>query len=358
MAFSRDKQILVAVVVLGSLGAAVYFQQKKDAKVGVETLSSAELPNVNGTEDLDKFEITNGDKGQVVLEKKEDKWWVTKPVNALANQSNMKQMIDNLKELKATELVASNATDDVKKGYDLDTGKALHVTGYKGGDKKVDDYFGKSGSRGEMMMVEGKSQIYSITGYAVYMYNRDVKGWRDTEIFKFDDGTANSVTINNTHGLFSFTKAGDKWVGTMNNKPIDHFDDDKPHAVLANYKALNAEDFADGKPAAETGLDKPDSTVVITLKDDAGKFTLHVGKAAPNGTSRYAQKDGSETVFIIGTMASDYATAEVTKFQKSADAGAGKSDAGPAPGGMPPGMGGPGGMPPRPGMPPGHPMPR
>src|SRR5438552_719044 len=105
---TRDKQILVAFVVLAGLGAAVYFQQKKDSKVGVETIASAELPVAHGTEDLDKFEITNGDKGQVVLEKKEDKWWVVKPVSALGNQSNIKQMVDNLKELKVTDLVAAN----------------------------------------------------------------------------------------------------------------------------------------------------------------------------------------------------------------------------------------------------------
>src|SRR5580704_10268048 len=177
MALTRDKQILIAVVVLAGLGGGVYFQQKKDAKIGVETISSAELPAIGGSEDIDKFEITNGEKGQVVLEKKDEgKWWVTKPLMALANQSNIKQMIDNLKELKATDLVASNPTEDIKKGYELDSAKAVHVIGYKAGDKKVDDYFGKSGGRGEMMMLEGKPNIYSATGYAVYMYNRDLKG--------------------------------------------------------------------------------------------------------------------------------------------------------------------------------------
>src|SRR5580692_11561113 len=171
MAISRDKQIVGAVVVLAGLAAAVYGQQKRDSKIGAETLSSTELPNINGTEDLDKFEITNGEKGQVVLEKKDDKWWLTKPVNALANQTNVKQLIDNLKELKATEIVAANATDDLKKSYDLDAPKAVHVLAFKAGDKKVDDYFGKSGSRGEMMTVGGNSAIYSASSFSVYMYN-------------------------------------------------------------------------------------------------------------------------------------------------------------------------------------------
>ena len=344
MAFTRDKQILTAVIVLAGLGAAVYFQQKKDAKIGVETISSAELPAVSGSEDLDKFEITNGDKGVIVLEKKEEgKWWVTKPVNALGNQTNIKQMIDNLKELKATDLVAANPTEDIKKGYELDPAKAIHVVASKAGDKKVDEYFGKSGGRGEMMMIEGKPNIYSASGYAVYMYNRDVKGWRDTEIFKFDDATANTAMVENTHGVISFTKANDAWVGTNNGKPIDRFDDDKVKALLVNFKSLAAEDFGEGKSPVETGLDRPEATVTFTLKDNAGKFVLKVGKVA-TGTSRYAQKEGADTVYVIGSMPSDFATTDITKFQKPVDGG-GAPEAAPPPK-LPT-------MPPR--MPPGHP---
>jgi hypothetical protein len=344
MASSRDKQIVVALVVLCGLGVAVYFQQKKDSRIGVAPVASSQLPTVNGTDDLDKFEIQNGEKGQVVLEKKDDKWWLTKPVTAMANQSNLKQLIDNLKEIKATEVVASNVTDDLKKSYELDPSKAVHVVGYKGGDKKVDDWFGKSGSRGEMMMVEGKNEVYSVSGFAVYMYNREVKNWRDTEIFKFDEATANTLTIDNTHGLFSFTKADDKWKGTFKGQAIDRYDEDKPKNMLMTYKNLNAEDFGDGKSPADTGLDKPESTVTITLKDNAGKFVLHVGKVS-TGSSHYAQKDGSDTIFIIGAGPSDWATTDESKFQKAADAGA-KSDAGGSTASM--------NRPPRPGMP-GHP---
>jgi hypothetical protein len=354
MAISRDKQIVGAVVVLAGLAAAVYGQQKRDSKIGAETLSSTELPNINGTEDLDKFEITNGEKGQVVLEKKDDKWWLTKPVNALAKQTNVKQMVDNLKELKATEVVASNATDDVRKSYELDPTKAVHVVGYKAGEKKVDDTFGKSGSRGEMMMVQGKNNVYSSSGFSVYMYNRDAKGWRDTEIFKFDDATASTATIDNAHGQLSFTKGGDKWVGTFKGQPIERFDEDKAKNLLSTFKGLSAEDFGDGKSPSETGLDQPEGTVTINLKDNAGKYVLHVGKVS-TGTSRYAQKEGSDTIFIVGVTPSEYATTDVGKFQKSLDGGAAKSDAGPpAVASRPGGPGGPG-MPPGMHLPPGHP---
>lgn len=347
MALSRDKQIGVALVVLAALGAGVYFQQKKDAQVGsTPAKAQADLPSINGTEDLDKITITNADKGVFELVKDGDKWMLDKPVHALANQANVKQLIDNLKEVKVTEVVANTATDDLKKTYDLDATKAVHVVAFKGAEQKVDDTFGKNGSRGEMVMTAGKPGIYAAKGFSVYLYNREQKGWRDTEVFKFDDGAVSSVAIQNKTGDFSFTKGGDTWAGTFKGKPLDKFDSGKVGTMLVSYKGLQADDFGDGKSPSETGLDQPDATVTITLKDNAGKYILHVGKTA-SGSSHYAQKDGDKTVITIANGASDWATADLAKFQKVADAGAASSAT--ASSKPPPGMPG------RPGMPPGHP---
>jgi hypothetical protein len=333
---SRDKQIILGVVVLAGLGGLVYYQQKKDAQVGTPHTTAADLPDIKGPEDVDKISITNGDKGEVVLERvpgpaladggSGDKWEVTKPVKAPANQSNVKSLVDNMKELKAKELVAGAPTDDVKKSMGLDPAHALHVMTWKGADKKLDDTFGSSSGRGEMMMVEGKPAIYAASGYSSYLYNREVKTWRDQEIFKFDDANASQLTISNKNGDFSFTK-GDKWSGTLKGKPIERFDEEKVKDALRAFKALNADDFGDGKSDADTGLDKPEATVMINLKDNAGKYVLHVGNTQ-TGSSRYAKKDGDETTFVIASWTADWATANAEKFAKPVtDAGAPK-DAG------------------------------
>jgi Domain of unknown function (DUF4340) len=323
MALSRDKQIAVALVALIGLGSAVYFQQKKDAQIGTGAKSSADLPALNGPEDLDKISITNAEKGVFVLAKEGDKWMLTQPVHALANQNNVKQLIDNLKELKTTELVSAAGTDDLKKSYDLDTAHAVHVVAWKGADQKVDDTFGKTGSRGEMAMVGDKPAIYAAKGFSISLYNREQKGWRDTEIFKFDDANASSVAIDNTHGSFSFTK-GEKWAGTFTGKPIDRYDDTKVGQMVTAFKSLQADDFGDGKAPSDTGLDKPAGTITIALKDNAGKYVLHVGKSA-SGSSYYAQKEGDATVFTVNKGAAEWVTAEESKFQKAPDAGAASS---------------------------------
>ena len=343
---NNTQKISIGVVVLAVLGFAVYKQAKKDQSIGTATAekTTGELPDIKGSEDVDKIEIKNADKTDVVLEKKGDAWRVTKPVDFPANQANVKSVLDNLKELKASDVVDPTPTDDVKKTYQLDDAHAVHVIAWKGAEKKVDDFFGKTGGRGQMVMVEGKPAVYAATGYSSFLYPRDVKNWRDTEILKFDDANAIQVTIDKTGGeaapsagsdagakkvepgVFSFTKNGDHWAGTWKGKPIERFDEDKVKEALRAFKALNADDFADGKTAADTGLDHPESTVTVVLKDNSGKYVLKVGKNA-TGTARYVQKDGSDVIYVISGSSADWTVPEEGKFQHPADAGAPK-DAG------------------------------
>src|SRR5262249_6809157 len=162
--------------------------------------TAADLPEIKPPDDSDKLVIKNGDKPEVVLEKKGDKWELTKPVNAPANATTVKSTLDNLKELKAKEVIISTPNDDQKKEFEFTPEKQLHLQVWKGGDKKLDATFGKSGARGQMAMVEGKPAIYAVTGYSSYLYAKEPKGWRDAEIFKFDDANVNQMTIEKKDG--------------------------------------------------------------------------------------------------------------------------------------------------------------
>src|SRR5262249_54351234 len=155
-------------------------------------------------------------KSDVVLEKDGDAWKVTKPVAFAANQQNVKSLLDNLKELKLKDTI-DNGTGQYAT-YELDDDKAVHTQVYKGADKALDLYFGKSGSRGQMTRIGGKDGVYVASGYSGYMYSREVKDWRDREILKFEDGNVISAEIDNSHGKFSFSKNDDKWSGTNKGK--------------------------------------------------------------------------------------------------------------------------------------------
>ena len=122
---SRDKLILVGVVVLGILGALVYQQSKKDEAIGRPAVTATDFPTVSAPDDVDKISITNGDKGEVVLEKVPDPkgeptdagaatmWVLSKPVSAPANQQAIKDIIGNLKDVKVESQVNLKLDDDL-----------------------------------------------------------------------------------------------------------------------------------------------------------------------------------------------------------------------------------------------------
>jgi hypothetical protein len=329
---SREKLIVLGVVVLGLLGVLVYQQVKKDEAIGRPAAVATELPTVSAPEDIDKVSVTNGDKGEVIVEKVPDPkgeptdagpamlWVMTKPVKAPASQQAMKDLVANLKDLKIESQINLKLDDEVRKEKQLDPGHAVHVVAWKGGDKKTDAFFGKSGTAGQLAIVASKPDaVWAAKGYSAYLYTKEPKDFRDKEIFKFDDAVVTQVTVTNSHGTSSFTK-GEGWAGTHDKKPIARFDQEKLKDLLRAYKSLSADDFGDGKSPADTGLDKPEATVSIRLGD--GKtYELDVGKVSA-GTNRWARRAGDDAVYQITNYAAEWAVSDASKYQATADAGA------------------------------------
>ena len=348
-----EHKIYAAVAILLVLIGAFYFSRQKEKQsdaAHAPTAASADMPAIalpkDDVDKITKLEIKNADKGSVTLEKKGETWELTAPVSAKAEQSNVKSLLDNLKDLKIKDTIAK--TGDLYAQYDLTDDKGVHVVAYKGADKAIDLYFGKSGSRGQVVRIGGKDGVYVGGGYSAYLYTREVKNWRERTIVKFEDANAIGVTVENKNGYFSFSKNGDAWAGSMTlvgkdgklnkepEKKWEKYDGDKVKDLLRAYKALNAEDFGDEK--SDTGIAdavQNGGIVRIKLKDNAPEVVIKVGKNS-KGSSRFAQKDGSDIVYTISSWSADWATASQTKFEKSD-----KKDDKPAPA---PDDEGPGGM--------------
>jgi hypothetical protein len=354
MAMNTETKLYVALGVLGVLGGSLYLQNKKDAENSAShTLSgqAAALPKIEIKDDdikaIDKIVLNKaGEDGgapvDIELAKTGEDWKLTKPIEAKANQANVKSLLDNLKTLKVSEQIDASTSAYAKYGVSDD--KGLHAVFSKGNGVVLDARFGENGGRGQMTRISGKDGVFAVKGYSSYLYARDVKGWRDLTLFKFEEGDVNAATIHNEHGTFSFTKEGESWKGKF-EKPkgtaeaIKDFDDSKVKDFVRAYKGLNADGFAEkGKTTADVGLDKPLATVQFTLKDGA-KRDVSVGATA-EGSSRWVKASGSDDIWSISSWAADWAMAEEKKFQKEKkdDKKDSKAEAGGPPGGMPHGM--------------------
>jgi len=364
MALGTEQKLGIAVAVLAVLGGAMYLQNKKQ-KEEAATYSaegrSADLPKLEISEEqtksVDKITLSKppGDAGKgvdVTLEKKGDSWQVAAPVQASANQTNVSSLLTNLKQLKVTEAIDPAATAHEKYGVTDD--KALHATFYKGSEKVAELWFGESGGRGQMTRLAGRDGVYAVKGYSSFLYDRELKDWRDRGIFKFEEDKVTSVAIENENGKLSFTKDKDAWSAKVKGakdpapKALARFDDAKLKQAIGAYKALNADNFGSDKKAADVGLETPAATITFTLADGAKKI-LYIGASA-EGSSRWAKVEGNDEIISVGSFAADWALAKDEKFQKPAGGKDGGTDDTPS---MPPGMGMPGMGMPGMGMPPG-----
>jgi hypothetical protein len=363
---TTDTKLYAALGVLAVLGGALYFTTSKQ-KVEAEryTLSgqSANLPKIEISEDdakkVDKIVLHKPGKDgaapvDVTLVKKGEEWRLSEPVDALANQANVKSLLDSLKSIKSSEVIDTGKAEYAK--YKVSDELAVHVVLSKENGTVLDAYFGENGGRGQMTRLAGKDGVFAVKGYSDYLFNRDVKSWRDLSLLKFEEGDVTAVAIQNEHGSFNFEKKGDSW--TAKFKPakgggggeLEKFDSAKVGDMIRAYRMLNADNYAEkGKTAADLGLEKPSATVVFSMKD-GGKKEVKVGATA-EGTSRWVAVADKPEFFSISSWAAEWALAEAKKFQKDDAKKADKKDGAGAPPGMPgmPGM--PGGGAPPPGMP-------
>ena len=186
-------------------------------------------------------------------------------------------------------------------------GKGLHAVFNKGGTVVLDAIFGENGGRGQMTRLAGKDGVYAIKGYSSYLYDRELKGWRDTTVFKFEEASVVAVNIDNEHGSFAFAKAkdADKWTAKFGAKgagqaDLEGFEESKIKDLVRAYKGLNADGFAEkGKSEADLGLDKPAATLVVTLNDGA-KREVRVGATA-EGSSRWTKASNLDDIVSISS---------------------------------------------------------
>ena len=330
---TTDKKLYAALGVLVLLGVAVWAQQRSHDKVDeAHSLAAeqAQLPEIAISEEaaktVDWISITRpaeGDAGAAssfeFKKQAEEDWILEQPVEANANNSNIKQLIENMQKLRVNEKISSG-TDSYER-WEMTDSKATHVV-VKAGDKVLmDAYFGHNGSRGQMTRVAGTDGVFAVKDFSQYLYQREAKDWRDRSVFKIEGDDIVKVDIQNEHGRFAFVKADGKWKGQFAKdgkaplKDIPDFKESQVTSMVNAYKNLSAVNFGDDKSLEDAGLAEPVATLTLSEKEGAGTHVLQIGNKA-SGTNRWGKRNGRDQVYEISSWTAEWATAELSKFQE------------------------------------------
>lgn len=187
---------------------------------------------------IDKIEIKTTN-ASVVLEKRGVEWFVAQPINYKADQSNVGNIINQVKNLEIKSIVSNKPEKHVifqvdNAGtqlflYEKNTEKAAFILG-KMGPTYTESYARKINSD-EVLLIQGAQS---------YMFNRQVKDWRDKTIFTTQKENLRQIQYRYGDTLFALTFQDSAWFVGKEKAQQSVVD-----GILNSLSNLQAEDFID-----------------------------------------------------------------------------------------------------------------
>jgi hypothetical protein len=263
--------------------------------------------------DADKLELQRGPR-KVTFAKVNGTWKVTAPLTADAEQAVLDDLVNELAKLRANDWAADKPTPAELKTFGLENPEATWTV--NNGDKVVLTlHVGKT-------LSDGRAYATANTGGAVALLGvpqtaKVLGEYRVRKPWTLDAFQAESVEIARGDKPFTLKKIGMTW-----SDPAAPTDVINPRAVaelLGTLTALRVERFAvdtEGDPKL-FGLEKPEVTITVTLKDGATR-ALAVGGfvGGTDNKQRYARvidKDRSD-VFILSALDTERLTRDRAAF--------------------------------------------
>lgn len=226
--------------------------------------------------------------------KKGEEWFITAPVTDTADNLNTPAIASSLTTIKQDRVVDDNPKDLAL--YDLkDPFIKLKVTA---NNKMEEVWVGKETPIGFNVYFKyaDKPQVYKTSKSLKTTLDKELKDFRNKNIFNVSRFEVTEVEIQNAKEHYSVKKDGDaSWTLTRENLPADLTEWNKTVNALSELKAL---DFASEKAAdsAKYGLVTPETKATITLQKDKPKLTLRLSQ---QGKKYYAKRDDKNIIYEV-----------------------------------------------------------
>jgi hypothetical protein len=250
---------------------------------------------------IDTLEVTKDGK-TTVIKKDGSSYKVTAPVAYPADVDAAKQAFEAIEKLEFAGIVSDQKAKQTE--FEVDA-KALRVVAKKGETVLADLRVGKVANNLTMVRPEGKDQVWQAVGSLKFQLDKDAAGWRDKSIISFPEADAERIDVVAKNGakiaLVRPPKADggapSEWRVQESTVKVEPFDKAVASDMISALSSFKTNDFADGVPASETGLDAPELTVTVGLKGDK-KETVQIGKKKGD-EDFYVKSPKSPQVFLV-----------------------------------------------------------
>jgi hypothetical protein len=286
---------LALVVVLGGLGAYIYFVDSKQPAAGssVDGEPAREKFFTVETDKINEVKLTY--KGQTTLLRKSDAGWkIVEPAQidadppeaislaqAISNLESVRPVVDNPSDLKQFGLAEPPITVEFK------------ADGGVSGSFKLGS---KNPTQSEIYAMKGgDNKVVLVSSFQESSFAKEPFALRDKKILKFDREKADTLALAKGASAIELTRSESEWKvakpipGRSDYSAVEGFLTRLSSANMSTLVEENATDLA------KYGLDKPAMTV--TVGSGSAKATLVVGKTENDQT--YVKDASRPMVFTV-----------------------------------------------------------
>ena len=292
----KSTLILLLVAVLG--GALVYYTEIKPGKPRDEEKDESREAFKLNREDINQIVLTRAGQN-VTFENKDNKWLITQPLNATADESTINSIIGDLVSARITRDIP--ATAEQLKNFGLTEPKVkLEVKLKNGQSHKIElgdkDFSGSA----VYAKIDGGQSIASLSGSLLTSADKDLKDLRDRSVLGgLSQYDIKGLKLNTESGPVALAKEGEGWKLIA---PVSgNAEETEVNSLLSEITSAKAAD------------------VVSETADDLAKYGLNASKIGLTAQLT----SGSERVLSIGSKVDEqyYAKAsdrpQIYKIEKA-----------------------------------------
>lgn len=214
-----------------------------------------------------------------------------------SDQSKIDEALKNItEELSEETLVTSNSS---KHGmFEVTAELGIEVEVYAGGDSPAAKFFvGKQGPDfiSTYIRKDGEDRVFSIPIQIGTIYGRELTGWRDKFVMRFEPGQVAEALFDFPEGKYRVKKEVDgTWM--LLEPEAAKANGVKIEAELSAFSQLEAVSFED-KTLEEAGLAEPESEVRVKLSDGK-EIALYISAESEGYVNGYVEGN-PEVIFKI-----------------------------------------------------------
>ena len=294
------KQTLIALAVFGvALLLAIVNLQSNDAKLVQQTPPSP-LASIGATQIHEIHIATPNEEKPIVIVKdmSNNRWNITSPIQALADNTLIDEVIKNLVSLRFDSKPAAEHSNSWETlGVLEEQTKAITLINTKKQSKTI-----HIGTR-DYIRLDSSDNVYRVSNLDKESIIDNVHGWRNRQVLKIpaDDIRVVVLEEQTKYAELTHTKTKDdkpQWTLTQGAQFVGALDSSIGPSLVRVLSDLRATSIVDGITHRRAGMMPPKVVVTVTLADQSSEKLL-IGNQTGNNT--YIGRPDNKHIWTIPT---------------------------------------------------------